>query len=53
MYKLAPYSIIFVISDLPGIGESNYADNHYYDWYKEMLELDCQHFFVQFLFDHF
>lgn len=25
------------ISDLPGIGESNYADNHYYDWYKEML----------------
>lgn len=25
------------ISDLPGIGESNYADNHYYEWYKEML----------------
>lgn len=26
------------LSDLPGIGESNYADNHYYDWYRDMLE---------------
>lgn len=24
-------------SDLPGVGESNYADNHYYTWYKEMF----------------
>ena len=24
--------------DLPGVGESNYADNHYYEWYKEMIE---------------
>ena len=54
MYRISPHiPSFFVISDLPGIGESNYADNHYYDWYKEMLELDCQHFFVQFLFDHF
>lgn len=28
----------FIVSDLPGIGESNYADKHYYDWYKNMLE---------------
>lgn len=27
----------FNIVDLPGIGESNYADTHYYDWYREML----------------
>ncbi|WP_455542548.1 GTPase family protein [Intestinibacter sp.] len=26
------------LSDLPGIGESNYADNHYYEWYRDMLE---------------
>lgn len=26
------------LCDLPGIGESNYADNHYYDWYRDMLE---------------
>ena len=25
--------------DLPGVGESNYADNDYYRWYKEMLEM--------------
>lgn len=24
-------------TDLPGIGESNYADDHYYKWYREML----------------
>lgn len=28
----------FSLNDLPGIGESNYADNHYYDWYRDMLE---------------
>ena len=28
----------FVVSDLPGVGESNYADDHYYKWYQEMLE---------------
>lgn len=22
---------------MPGIGESNYADNNYYQWYREML----------------
>ena len=39
MYRISPnIPSFFVISDLPGIGESNYADNHYYDWYKEMLE---------------
>lgn len=27
-----------MISDLPGIGETNYADQHYFDWYKEMFE---------------
>lgn len=27
----------FTISDLPGVGESNYADDHYYKWYKDML----------------
>lgn len=37
MYRIDPsIPSFFVISDLPGIGESNYADSHYYDWYKEM-----------------
>lgn len=26
------------LCDLPGIGESNYADDHYYVWYRDMLE---------------
>ncbi|HBJ1649202.1 GTPase family protein [Clostridium botulinum] len=26
------------LSDLPGIGESNDADNHYYEWYRDMLQ---------------
>ena len=26
------------LSDLPGIGESNYADNQYYEWYRDMLK---------------
>ncbi|MGN9136290.1 GTPase family protein [Clostridium sp. HCP1S3_B4] len=26
------------ICDLPGVGETNYADSNYYDWYKEMFE---------------
>lgn len=39
MYRINPdIPSFFVISDLPGIGESNYADQHYYDWYREMLE---------------
>lgn len=38
MYRIDPkIPSFFTISDLPGIGESNYADNHYYEWYKEML----------------
>lgn len=38
MYRIdSQIPSFFTISDLPGIGESNYADNHYYDWYKEML----------------
>ena len=28
-----------MVSDLPGIGESNNADNHYFEWYKEMLDV--------------
>lgn len=28
----------FSLCDLPGIGEPNYADNHYYKWYKDMME---------------
>lgn len=39
MYRInSTIPSFFVVSDLPGIGESNYADNHYYDWYREMLE---------------
>lgn len=39
MYRIdANIPSFFVLSDLPGIGESNYADNHYYDWYREMLK---------------
>lgn len=26
------------LCDLPGVGESNYADSHYHDWYRDMLE---------------
>lgn len=38
MYRINSKEPSFLcISDLPGIGESNYADNHYYEWYKEML----------------
>lgn len=38
MYRIEPQiPSFFTISDLPGIGGSNYADNHYYEWYKEML----------------
>lgn len=38
MYRInSDIPSFFVISDLPGIGESNYADSHYYDWYREML----------------
>lgn len=25
------------LCDLPGVGESNYADSHYYEWYRDML----------------
>ena len=39
MYRIDPrIPSFFVISDLPGIGESNYADMHYYDWYREMMD---------------
>lgn len=31
-------SNFFALSDLPGIGESNYADNRYYEWYRDMLK---------------
>lgn len=39
MYRIDSKTPSFLaISDLPGVGESNYADNSYYEWYKEMLE---------------
>lgn len=39
MYRIDKKIPAFLmLSDLPGIGESNYADVHYYDWYKNMLE---------------
>lgn len=38
LYKISDDEKSFLIlSDLPGIGESNYADQHYYSWYKDML----------------
>lgn len=38
MYRINPNIPSFLsINDLPGIGESNNADNQYYEWYKEML----------------
>ncbi|MBR3630583.1 MAG: GTP-binding protein [Oscillospiraceae bacterium] len=39
MYRInASKSTFFVLSDLPGVGESNYADQHYYEWYQQMLQ---------------
>ncbi|MBQ8133601.1 MAG: GTP-binding protein [Clostridia bacterium] len=39
MYRINPSIPTFIMfSDLPGVGESNYADDHYYVWYKDMLE---------------
>lgn len=39
MYRIDKKIPTFLmLSDLPGIGESNFADKHYYDWYKNMLE---------------
>ncbi len=39
MYRINKNIPTFLmVSDLPGIGESNYADNHYYEWYKDMVE---------------
>ena len=39
MYRVDPYIPTFLkFSDLPGVGESNYADDHYYEWYRDMLE---------------
>lgn len=39
MYRIDPSIPSFLLfSDLPGVGESNYADNHYYEWYKEMID---------------
>jgi len=39
MYRINPtVPTFFSICDLPGIGESNDADNQYYQWYKEMLK---------------
>lgn len=38
LYKTSPFdSTFFSLGDLPGVGESHYADDHYYTWYKEML----------------
>lgn len=38
----AIYSIdrdyFLLLSDLPGIGESNYADKKYYEWYRNMVK---------------
>lgn len=40
MYRIDKSVPTFLmVSDLPGVGESNYADNHYYEWYKEMLNI--------------
>lgn len=38
MYRINKSPSFLMVSDLPGVGESNYADNHYYEWYKEMLD---------------
>lgn len=37
-YRISSKNKTFLsLSDLPGIGESNYADNEYYKWYHDML----------------
>lgn len=39
VYKLNKRQDVFLsLCDLPGIGESNYADDHYYVWYRDMLK---------------
>lgn len=39
MYRIdSTFPYFLMISDLPGVGETNYADNHYFDWYKEMFD---------------
>lgn len=39
MYRINKNVPAFLmVSDLPGIGESNYADNHYYEWYKDTVD---------------
>lgn len=37
-YRISSKNKTFLsLSDLPGIGESNYADSEYYKWYHDML----------------
>lgn len=39
IYRINGYRGTFIsLCDLPGIGESNYADDHYYEWYRDMLQ---------------
>ena len=39
MYRIdSSVPSFFMVSDLPGVGESHYADDHYYGWYRDMLQ---------------
>lgn len=39
IYRISGYKGTFIsLCDLPGIGESNYADDQYYVWYRDMLQ---------------